>query len=423
MEYQPVSSCATRSEVRLDAIRLFRLIVVVIIECSRPLPLLFHTDNSYAHADVEGISSIGFVSGAGAALNCILPLVNTVGMDDWLKMSNEGLHRSKDPGVGAFTPFYDRQLLARGEIPPGDELFDSYGEAYFADREAVFGKIPLHETDHETADALLNTYVGLRDQLCADSNVKCSTSEAEEGTLHQDWYSLMTKLSSVWPSRALGALPKDPTQVEEIAQIGTVYTDYSRSRRSIEWLEENGACMDNIVPGTSSIPQAGRGAFAKRFIPEGGLVGPAPALHVKRHLMSMYPTTYDEKTGELVADTSRMPIHAQLLLNYCFGHRHSSLLLCPYGAVTQLINHAPKEKANARIVWDRKLMQHPEWLDQPLDEFIYGTHAGLMFDYIATKDIQPGEEVLIYYGKEWEGKLRFLKLVRPSSVQSMLPYC
>jgi len=81
---------------------------------------------SYAHADVEGVSSIGFVSGAGAALNCMMPLVNTVGMDNLVKMDNVGLHRSRDPGVGAFTPFYDRQLIARGFIPPGDELFDRY---------------------------------------------------------------------------------------------------------------------------------------------------------------------------------------------------------------------------------------------------------------------------------------------------------
>lgn len=80
--------------------------------------------NQYAHANVEGTSSIGFVPGAGAALNCMMPLVNTVGMDDWVRMSNVDLHRSKDPGVGAFTPFYNRQLISRGHIPKGDELFD-----------------------------------------------------------------------------------------------------------------------------------------------------------------------------------------------------------------------------------------------------------------------------------------------------------
>ena len=26
----------------------------------------------------------------------------------------------------------------------------------------------------------------------------------------------------------------------------------------------------------------------------------------------------------------------------------------------------------------------------------------LMFDVVATKDISPGEEVLLYYGKDWE---------------------
>ena len=28
--------------------------------------------------------------------------------------------------------------------------------------------------------------------------------------------------------------------------------------------------------------------------------------------------------------------------------------------------------------------------------------TGLMFDIVATKDIKRGEEVLLYYGKDWE---------------------
>jgi hypothetical protein len=69
---------------------------------------------SFPHVDVEGHESIVFSPGAGAALNCMLSLVNTVGEDELLLMDQAGMHRSKDPGVGAFTPFYNRQLISRG---------------------------------------------------------------------------------------------------------------------------------------------------------------------------------------------------------------------------------------------------------------------------------------------------------------------
>lgn len=36
------------------------------------------------------------------------------------------------------------------------------------------------------------------------------------------------------------------------------------STRSVEYLERHGRCIDTIVPGKSTLPQAGRGAFAKR---------------------------------------------------------------------------------------------------------------------------------------------------------------
>jgi hypothetical protein len=47
------------------------------------------------------------------------------------------------------------------------------------------------------------------------------------------------------------------------------------------------------------------------------------------------------------------------------------------------------------------MMQHPEWLEQPLDEWIDLLHAGLMFDYVAIRDIEPGEEIFLDYGDDW----------------------
>jgi hypothetical protein len=268
---------------------------------------MFPHVESFAHVSNEGSNAdetISFCPGAGAALNCMLGLVNTVGEDDKVKMDQAGLHRSMDPGVGAFTPFYNRQLISRGGIRAGDELFDSYGDAYFADRESVFGMIPL-ENDHNLADELLSSYVGIKSSVChvsGSSNQNC-------GSIHSDWYGLLMSLRSLWPSRVLNALPTESGKVDGIKDLGTAYTHYDRSQRSLDWLNENGLCMDHLDIRSSTIPQAGRGAFARRFLKEGSIVGPAPVIHVPRELLSMHPTVY--RGGRPHIHTGADPSHFQ----------------------------------------------------------------------------------------------------------------
>lgn len=92
---------------------------------------------------------------------------------------------------------------------------------------------------------------------------------------------------------------------------GTQNRNYKRSIRSLEWLEEHGQCMDNIKPGNSKIPNAGRGAFATRFIPKGGLVSPAPLIHIKdKQELVMYDVLPEGEDG-LVRRNASQPIHHQ----------------------------------------------------------------------------------------------------------------
>ena len=367
-----------------------------------------HT-SSFPNVESEGIESIAFCPGPGAALNCMMALVNTVGADDHVKTDQAGLHRSQDPGAGAFTPFYNRQLLSRGSIQPGDELFDSYGEAYFLERDHLFGKIPLKEEDHEQADELLAAYVDLKSHLCPPPVVVASTTGGSSSVsapapcgLHADWYSLLTSISSLWPSRILNALPQDPDRVDEIARKGTVHVHSDRSRKPVSWLRTHGSCMDWLEIRKSRIAQAGRGAFARTALQAGQVVGPSPLLHVPRHILNMYPLAYTRHGRSYVNATGNAPNHHQLVLNYCWGHRHSSILLCPYGAATSLINHGSGQQANVKLQWNKQLIQHPEWLNATLAEWSNDMHAGLMWDFVAIRDIAKGEEILIDYGPEWD---------------------
>jgi hypothetical protein len=88
--------------------------------------------------------------------------------------------------------------------------------------------------------------------------------------------------------------------------------------------------------------------------------------------------------------------------NYCFGHPQSQLMLCPYGILTGSINHA-HEKPNIKIEWSKSAsMRHPEWKDMPLDKWAHEAHAGLSFEYVALRDIEEGEEILLDYGAAWD---------------------
>jgi hypothetical protein len=63
-------------------------------------------------------------------------------------------------------------------------------------------------------------------------------------------------------------------------------------------------------------------------------------------------------------------------------------------------NHSA-ENPNAKIEWS-KTMRHPEWLDQPIELWEDENHTGFQIDFVALRDIQEEEEILIDYGEAWE---------------------
>ena len=59
--------------------------------------------------------------------------------------------------------------------------------------------------------------------------------------------------------RVAYALPDAVEDLKLVAKIGTARYSIPESSRSIEWLEENGVCLDNLRMGKSNIPLAGYG--------------------------------------------------------------------------------------------------------------------------------------------------------------------
>mmetsp|Transcript_9537 Transcript_9537/g.20233 ORF Transcript_9537/g.20233 Transcript_9537/m.20233 type:complete len:270 (-) Transcript_9537:74-883(-) len=88
------------------------------------------------------------------------------------------------------------------------------------------------------------------------------------------------------------------------------------------------------------------------------------------------------------------------MMNYAFGHPDSSVLLSPYGPSVSFINHASGGEANVRLQW---VEPSHEWMNKSVNWLERNAeNAQLSFDFIATRDIQPGEEIFLDYGDEWQ---------------------
>jgi SET domain len=356
-------------------------------------------------------TSISVASGGfGAAINCDLALVNVHETDHeslpggkenplWTyRVDASGVSSATSPGTGAFSIFHGRAFSASKDIEPYSELYASYGDSYFETRSSYWF-VPVTR-DYPAMDRFLKRYSSKLDYVIARKPL------VDNDKFQSDLWDIVVDVRDMWRSRQMFALPGRNTTLNKVKSIlengGTAMKGYNATIKDAKWMKEHGQCMDNIMDGVSSIPHAGRGAFAKRRIRKGSVVAPAPLIHIPhRKVLDMYAPVYDEAGEYLYRDMDSGPTHQQLILNYCFGHSGSELLLCPYGFLTGLINHSPNP--NTKVQWtNTTAMKHPEWLNQPVKEWGYEYHSGLGIDYVAIRDIEKGEEVTIDYGPEWE---------------------
>ena len=211
----------------------------------------------------------------------------------------------------------------------------------------------------------------------------------EERIYKADWLKDMPRLKA--------ALPEQVSDIPHLLNIGAAAFSYEKScnLRSVEWIEENGICLDQIVAGASTIPQAGRGAFATRAIEKGANIVTTPVITMTLKQLKLRKVLWGD-------DWSRYVVHGgfQLLVNYCYGHELSTLVFFPAAPAVNFINHA--KDANAEIRWSSSPHHKAEWLDIPFSLMQNMTTSGLFFDIVATKPIARGDEILLYYGHEWE---------------------
>jgi hypothetical protein len=254
------------------------------------------TAHPYVH--VEYVSA--FAPGLDAAINCNLALPN---VEKRMPIYDTvGLHRSKDPGVGGYTPYHKCESYVTNPIPAGGELFKMYGDNWFEGRTDTFGLIPLSQ-DYPNAEKLVNEFHGfVEDNSAVWSN-----------DVKWDLWDLIANFGM--PSRLINALPKNREQFETVRKQGIRALNQPAATRSLKELDEHGRCLDYIQPGPSTVRQAGRGAFATQFLSKGTTVASSPILFFPTEdFFRMYHGRWFRKDD--MPDRKRIE-HYQILYNYC----------------------------------------------------------------------------------------------------------
>ncbi|KAL7555943.1 hypothetical protein ACA910_005483 [Epithemia clementina (nom. ined.)] len=363
--------------------------------------------------------------GIGAAINCNFALNNMEYKENKVArgITTNPTHAQmgSHPGAGASTILHGLPGYATAKIPAGMELFLDYGEGYF--EAEIYDGVPRakhfqkgQEMVKRFAAFRRSAAIRMQEKSIRASNRSTDAVRQKPGRAALpdpvwmgDLYDLTVHtFQQIWGSTVLKTLPDELKSVSEIVDVGVQHSHVKKSIRSTDWLKQHGSCADNLQEGVSTIPFAERGAFTRRRIAKGETVAPVPLIHVHpKKILNMYKPLYK---GDYVhtpksrvdhRNVTEQPYHQQLLLNYCFGHEESNLLLCPYGIGTALINHS-RERANVKIIWSDKHTLHPEWYSLKPSQWANRHYSGLAWEYVATRDLLEGEEVLLDYGEDWE---------------------
>lgn len=261
---------------------------------------------------------------------------------------------------------------------------------WFLSRDGIFNLVPLMD-DYERAQEFLKKYGRLLVGTDNSADLVDDKMMLDDDAQSDLWEIIKT---FPYPTRAREALPDEHRDAIRAIHGDIQTIESENSIRPVSYLKEHGKCMDNIVPGISGIPHAGRGAFATRFIPRGGLVAPAPVVHIgDKANANMYNETIGHSSN-IVRNKEAGVVTKQIIINYMFGHKNSTMLLFPYSSNVAYINHHSTEY-NAEVRWakDFSFYHHEDWLNKSV-EFLEGHWtSGLMLEYIALRDILVGEEV------------------------------
>ena len=319
------------------------------------------------------------------------------------------------PGRGANSPFYNFVVRATKEIDAGDEIIINFDLTDQASDESATNEMAIDEDGEVNPETTIveedYTRIDQTVEQLLDFFQKHDKTVDEAGKLQI--YRFMTDdflEAAVGPVKAKlieALLPMHPNDLAAVKKAGGIkkYSQMSQKEggrtRSLEWLQENGMCMDNIRSGPSRIPNAGRGAFANRKIIKGGLVAPTPLFLIPdKASMDMYELQEGDEDGTVNRSDEEIVRGQQLLVNYMYSHPKSTMGFVPTGTNVNLINHA--DKPNAKMQWSTHPMHVKEYMEISPVKLMNYRPIGVVMEILAVRDIEEGEEITIDYGSQWQ---------------------
>ncbi|GKY93853.1 hypothetical protein MPSEU_000352200 [Mayamaea pseudoterrestris] len=341
------------------------------------------------HVAYEGaLDAVDYQIGFGALPNhhCLL---NSLSVRYPVNAYDDSMvDRYRDPTTGSFSYNMGREFYVFKSLNAGDEIFLNYG---YCDRESYMPSWTANIYMPEDFDA-------------AASLVKAHQRRADKSFVYDASGRLQVVDESKITPLVKELLPQTQRRFDELvdeevdrSELTQRIAHNSLNKRSPDWIRRHGMCMESIVPKSSTIPHAGQGAFANFNLVKGEFISPAPLMQiVNKSALFKYS-----------ADGTRNG--TQLLMNYCFGHKESTLLLCP-NTNALLINHCSVRTndcgpngPNARYLWSYGWdPASDQWRQMTLERLSQQSGRGLAFEIVATRNIRKGEEIFFDYGPEWE---------------------
>lgn len=315
------------------------------------------------------------------------------------------------PSRGVITPYYNATLMATKKITPGMELLAYLGDPKELEEENIYQeKFTL--VDYEKANAVLEKIMEYFDEFGEQMSDRLKDEMLD--------FILETILDGADGAHAKvirSLIPAHPDKLRRVKDAGGTFEyRYRDMVKSSQWLEQRGLCVDHLHPGKSTIPDAGRGAFAKRPLEAESIISPVPMMPIlNSEVLELYSRVLEITTNghvEYVLDETKPPTGYQMLMNYCFGHPESSVLFLPTAPIVNLINHAPTgDQVNAKLQWSTHeyVYNDYDFQDVPPSKWDLQNLPPIVMELVATKDINEGDEILIDYGRDWEQSWREYK--------------
>jgi hypothetical protein len=290
-----------------------------------------------------------------------------------------------DENIRARSRYHHKGFEAKEDVRAGSELFLWYGKRYHKHLRSV----------QRTSDKGFET---VEDYMERFDFSNLPTERDKRNLMNTTSMRLRTDLKFDAREGKLGAVEMKPKTFDKKIPKPSP----KRPSHSLEWLSTHGVCLDNLVARKSNIPSAGMGAFAARSFFSGEVVSHTPLLHLKRDDLVIYgindvKNKVKKQKSSLLLNFNKVEGH-ELLMNYCFGHPESEMLLVPYGPVVNYINH-DGETPNTMIRWVDGASQYFDL--HPID-VLEKDGGTLHMEYVALREIKEGEEITIDYGVAWE---------------------